>query len=275
MNEIIEKMRHFTFEEQNLKQAFVLSSLVHFFLILIFFIVTKFNFDFLPSLSSNQNKIKQIKSAVRVDVVGMPKYTLQELRQMKLPSISTEVKTPPPVKDKASSKESQSESDLTFKKKGKSKKSIDDILKNLSKKNLGNETKKAKETKKVDISHSEIKKLVLEGNQVSKGSAIVGESSAQVLEAFDAYIGQIPEVVREFWELPTFLRNQKNLKCRVRIFISSKGKLINAEIYESSGVEEYDSEALNSVKKVTLFPVPPQSIVHKVSSGEIVLGFPL
>ncbi len=265
MNILLNKFSTESLVSHQFKNAFILSIGAHLLCFIIVFTIGKLSFSFLQSSHLSQEKIKQINSAVKVDVVGMPKYTLQELQKMKLPAISTEIKEP----SKSTPKEQAQEviDKNSFKTKGKN---LDAILKKFSSRNVESKQKKGKVEE-----NPQIKKLIIEGNKISSGSALVGDLSQEVLTDFENYIGKIPDLVREYWELPTFLRTQKDLKCRVRIFISSKGKLINSAIYESSGNEEYDAEALRAIQKVKSFPVPPQSIVHKVSSGEIVLGFPL
>ena len=59
-----------------------------------------------------------------------------------------------------------------------------------------------------------------------------------------------------------------------RIYLNSNGKLEKAEIFESSGNQEYDRRAIQAVMTST-FPKPEKEIAQKVVAGDILLGFPL
>ena len=61
--------------------------------------------------NSKKENVKVIQSAVRVDVVGMPKFTVQELKKMKMAPINTveKVGNQKPAQD-------NTKSDLDFKK---------------------------------------------------------------------------------------------------------------------------------------------------------------
>jgi colicin import membrane protein len=260
--------------EEQLKKAVFYSACVHLSLVIISIIMNKMDLSFFKF----DPKVTQIKSAVKVDVVGMPKYTVQELKRMKLPTISTKVKTPPPSKKPTKNTLNSADNTKAFLKNGK-KKSLNDILKNISKKKVTRKIKKGKTKAKKDskdngISDADLNNLILEGNKLSKGTSLVGESSAEEMELYQQYTSAIPDVVRKFWKLPTYLK-QKELNCRIRIYISPKGKLIKATIYKSSGDKEYDLKALASVEKVKNFPVPAREISRRLVSGDLVLAFPL
>ena len=90
----------------------------------------------------------------------------------------------------------------------------------------------------------------------------------------NSYIEQLPVHVRPYWKLPSYLMN-KNLKCRVRIFLTRKGRLIKIELFESSGSLEYDKRALAAVKRSDPFPSLPSEIQELGVNGSILLGFPL
>ena len=73
------------------RRALAFSIVFH---IVLFFVAIIFNsldinFDIFPKF---ERDVVTIKSSVKVDIVGMPKYTVQELKKMKLPAISTVVK---------------------------------------------------------------------------------------------------------------------------------------------------------------------------------------
>ena len=207
--------------------------------------------------------IEIIQSAVRVDVVGLPKMTLQELKKMDL-----QVKEPEaPEVEKTKNNET---SKVEFKKQAK-KVDLSKLLKGISSTQI--KKVKAKKVKKT-IDTTALKKLVLEGNAVSKGSSATGESIEEGQKDFVSYIQSLPDKIRQNWKLPSYLI-EKELQCRVRIYIASNGNILNMQIIESSGDEEYDQKALDAVKKSSPLPKPQKTILSKVANGEVILGFPL
>lgn len=229
-------------------------------------------FNFFKVDPSNK-KLNIIQSSVRVDVVAMPKFTVQELKKMQVAPAPTEE-----IKDEAPKIDTTSEpkpDEVTFKKKSKKKIDLKNLLSNLGKKpNALKEKQKTKKVKDYSEHRKQLRNLVLEGNKVSKGSNVVGDSLVQDNGEFATYISGLPNFVRPFWKLPTYLID-RDLKCRIRIFIAANGKILKSEIFESSGVEEFDQKAIAALKMVNNLPIPKGSILPRVASGEVVLGFPL
>jgi len=206
-------------------------------------------------------KITKIVSAIRVDLVGMPTHTIQELKKLSAQAA-------------ASRKEKLKTSDkgLKYLKKGKAK-SLKDLLKGEASKDLSVKATKGKKGKKKGKLNKELGGLILQGNKVSKGWAIVGDTREMVLDEFGKYVAGLPDHVRPNWKLPAYLM-KKNLNCRVQIYIGPKGELKKAKLFKSSGNREYDRKALEAVRE-TSFPVPSDTVKQKVERGQVLLGFPL
>lgn len=242
---------------ESLKPYTKISFIVHFF-VLVAAIVLPRNIKFLKSNAT----ITTVLPAIRVDVVGMPKMTLQELKKMSSGESGGGAET----------EEDKTNESINFKKKGKN---LSDLLKSEAQKDISlkpdEATAKGKKGKgkfKGDLS-----KLLYEGNRISKGMAIIGDTRAMVMGSFGQYVSSIPDFVRPNWKLPASLLNM-NLNCRIRIYLTAAGKLEKAEIYESSGNQEYDKRAIQAVMN-SVFPKPDKEIAEKVTSGDILLGFPL
>jgi TonB family protein len=109
---------------------------------------------------------------------------------------------------------------------------------------------------------------------MSKGTSAVGEVNSASMTKLNAYIEKLPDLVRPYWKLPSYLMD-RNLKCRIRIFLSKNGDILNAIIFETSGDDEYDKRSLTAVKKANPFPPLEDEFVDKGNNGEILLGFPL
>lgn len=74
----------------------------------------------------------------------------------------------------------------------------------------------------------------------------------------DVYIGQVMLAVRPNWGFASASR--QNLTCSVRVQVDAQGKVLRAELEQSSGNSLFDTSAVNAVKKTGTegqFPPPP------------------
>lgn len=226
-----------------------------------------FDMDFLSKEDFKKQEI--IQSSVRVDVVAMPKFTVQELKKAQ-----PELAANPPAVETAEKSPNEgvadSKSEVEFK--TQKKINLSSLLGNISSKKIKKRAKKKKNAP--SLSAKELNSLVMEGNKLSKGQALVGDSLNAAEGVFAEYVASIPSKVRPYWKLPSFLLEQ-DLRARIRIFISENGKILKTQIYESSGVEEFDRRALEALNNAGLLPVPEKSIRSRLAAGQVVLGFPL
>lgn len=226
----------------------------------------------------NEN-LKLIQASVRVDLVAMPKYTLEELKAMTPEDVATTpAKEPEKVEVKAEEPKPIAKNEPKEDFKAKMAKEVAEAdkhqsfltkLKQLSDKKLTD--KKSKGSTK---DSQDLKKLVLAGNKISQGTQTYGDSRGEELKGFDVYVSKLPALVRNYWRLPSFLLDKK-LKCRVRVWIAMNGEVTRTDIYQSSGVNEYDQKALEAVKAASPFPQLSEEFGKAGMEGKIVLGFPL
>lgn len=238
--------------------AFLKAIGLHLVLMLIVFGLGKLDF----SLGPSDIKIEEtIQSSVKVDVVGMPKLTVQELKEFKASDIQKGETEDPKAMTEPVEEVTEEKVDLG------------NLLSNLSKKKV---IKKRRNKKKFGnvLSQKELKSLVLEGNKISSGESVVGDSLENSRTALGQYASTLPSHVRPFWKLPSYLLN-KGLSARVRVFLSDSGKVLRTEILKSSGVDDFDQRALRAIKQANPFPAPESNIAKLTTSGAIVLGFPL
>lgn len=226
------------------------------------------------------NDIEIIRSAVRVDVVGMPKFTVQELKDMEknavdLPKEPEAVKSPDKVDTKAETPDVIKEGDIVIKEetkaKEKSKASFLNTLSDYAKKKVDAKPKTKGESK--GAGNENLKALVLEGNRISQGTALTGDYADGPTSEFAGYVQTLPGTIRPYWKLPQHLL-EKDLRCRVRVYLNANGSLIKSEIVEPSGDPEFDERALRAVKQAN-FPKPSEAVGQRLTSSGIILGFPL
>lgn len=233
--------------------------------------------------------LELIQASVRVDMVAMPKYTLNELKNLSsgVEEAKKEEATPAPAEKPLEAqkvveaekveeaKETKEDTSPTFEEVNKLKRQ--DFLSKLKK--IGNKKIKSDGDQKAEKGlygekATDLKQLVLAGNRLSKGTAMYGDGSAGDMTAFQVYASRLPDLVRPHWRLPSFLMDKK-LKARVRVWLATNGEVVRAEIYQSSGDGEYDQRAVEAVKATSPFPRLSEEFGKRGLNGDILLGFPL
>lgn len=220
------------------------------------------------------NDVEIIRSSVRVDVVGMPKFTVQELKKMEAQPIVQKV----PEETKGAKEETKAETpdvikkdDLVVQEEGKKKTNFLNILNDYSSKKVT-----AKSEKKGTTSGTATKNfdsLIIEGNRLSKGSALVGDYTDEQNSEFSAYVQSLPGIIRPYWKLPDWLL-KKDIRCRIKIYLAPTGSVLKLEVQESSGEPEFDARAQAAIRNAT-FPKPSEEVGARLTHSGIILGFPL
>lgn len=221
------------------------------------------------------NDVEIIRSSVRVDVVGMPKFTVQELKKMQAePIVTAEPEAVQGGKEETKTEVEDviKKDDLVIQEVDKKKKSsFLNIINDYSSKKV---TAKAAPKGEAKGTNKNLESLVLEGNRLSKGSALVGEYTDEQNSEFSAYVQNLPGTIRPFWKLPGYLL-EKQLRCRIKIYISPSGQLLKQELLESSGEAEFDKRAQEAVRSASPFPKPSNIVGQRLTQSGIILGFPL
>lgn len=220
--------------------------------------------------------VEVIRSSVRVDVVGMPKFTVQELKKMQAePIIEHRPEVAQGVKEETKTEVEDviKKDDLVIQEVDKKKKaSFLNMLNDYSSKKVT--AKAEKKGTRAATGDKNLDSLIIEGNRLSKGSALVGDYSDEQNSEFSAYVQNIPGIIRPFWKLPSYLM-EKDLRCRIKIYLSSTGQLLKLEIQESSGQSEFDARAEKAVRDASPFPKPSAEVGGRLTNSGIILGFPL
>ena len=251
--------------ENNFQKYVLVAAIFHILLLVGFYFLQAILDLNLLKFREPPKKLEILTSAIKVDIVGMPKFTLRELQEIKLDQTTTERDI---VEKQAV--DSQTKNEDEFKVKAKKIK-LNDILSEISQKKINT---KSRTRKTKNDNQTALRQLVLEGNKVSRGASVAGELIEVKNQLFIEYVQKLPDQVRPHWKLPSYLM-QQDLKCRIRVYISQNGAVLRTEVLERSGEDEYDQKALVAIKNAGPFLPPNKEIVSRVSSGQVVLGFPL
>lgn len=270
----IAKLRAFSFYTKK-------SASIHGALVLILALASYWHWD--QGEQQRKVNIKLVQSAVRVDVVSMPKLTFQELKALQKAGVSAGSAPKNLSESMAKTRETPDTGKEFLKENDKAKKkpSFAELMKQYSKKEVKERPVKKKRRVTTHQNNgldrktlTKLQGLINRGNKVSNGQALVGTGDNANLTELQAYATQVSNLVRPHWKLPSYLVDKK-LQCRIKLFIDERGQLIRSEIFESSGESEYDTRALKAVTLASPFPVPETVISGRTVRGDILLGFPL
>lgn len=220
------------------------------------------------------NDVEVINASVRVDVVGMPKFTVQELKKMQAePIVQNEPEAAKGKKEEtvAESEDIIKKDDLVIQEEGKKKASFLNLLNDYSSKKVAPKVDKKGASKGQGSKNFD--SLIIEGNRLSKGSALVGDYSDQQNSEFSAYVQSLPGLIKPYWKLPSYLL-EKDLRCRIKIYLSTSGQLLKVEMQESSGQAEFDARAEKAIRDAN-FPKPSDEVGKRLTNSGIILGFPI
>ena len=283
------------FNRHDFKISFLKSLFLHVPIIGVIFLLAQVKF--MKQSDIIAENVRLIESSVRVDLVGMPTQTLQELealsRQVPLnQDAKIEAPKPEPVQATAppevvvenqteylvESEEAPTEDVDDIKDQDTS---VDDFFSMLRQRSESDFPAPREETAQErsqrveqERARQRLQELVLRGNQVSEGVALVGSGSEQASDEFVIYLQSLPDQIRPHWSLPRFLQDQE-LRTLIRIYISDTGRLMRADVYETSGNNEFDQRAMRAVRQAEPFPPPNDNFRSRLSRGDVILAFPL
>ena len=210
-----------------------------------------------------------IRSAIRVDVVGMPdkvqpppepaKETAKPAPPPKVAPVTPpkpEVKAPtvPIKKDKAPDLK---QAEISQKKAMEKLRAMQAIEK--MKSEVADKEARARAAKTPTF----------KGNQLNPGDSLTGLEKLE----FDRYFGTLENQLRSNWNLPSWLA-QAELKAQAMVLIGADGQVNKRQIIKSSGNEVFDAEVLAAIDKSSPFPQPPARLKDVLALNGIVFNFP-
>lgn len=109
----------------------------------------------------------------------------------------------------------------------------------------------------------------IRGNVVSPGSSLTGIAKLQN----DSYVSDLDRHIKQNWTIPEWLA-KRDYKAQVRLYIDSRGNILDRKIVKSSGNPSYDEEVIATIDRSAPFPAPPEKLIAVFSVDGILIGFP-
>lgn len=214
-------------------------------------------------------------AAIRVELIGLPeKESFESAAPIASPTLTASA---PETTQKVEAEVSQSPPvKLTPKEKNLSKRALEKEKKAQDAALAKIKTQMALDQIRSDIAKEHIQKLSKnsetkpnKGNLLSEGSALSGIKKLE----FNEYAVALDQHIKKNWLLPEWL-NGKNFQAQVRVFVSKNGALLGKNLISSSGNNEYDQAALNTIESSSPFPPPPSLISETLENRGFVVFFP-
>lgn len=226
------------------------------------------------------SEVKPYVPVLRVDMVGLPDLTKEEMRDLKEAAKEAAEKqesqaTPAPAeKDSAEEmalqqeKAAEKEKAKKLKAKEKEEERKKQRAEALEKIKRDNERKAALDRIQKNMGADPV---VIKGNQLSAGTALEGKEASNPSEIYQSTLQMR---IRENWELPPWIQRQ-NLRALVRIFIDANGRIIRIMKVQLSGNPQFDSQVEKSLIEAQPFPPPPVELQSTLINNGVSIGFPL
>lgn len=267
-------------KEEGLKGSLGVSLLVHVCLLLVFLIVPQLLMLFGVSDYKDKFVPKEFKSAIRVDMVGLPTKKLSELEGVDatLPVETLEKKevvTPEPSDTAMRLPDEKAKAQAEAKKKADAKKAAA-AKERARKKRLADvraslkiEQRRKALRKELSAEAPTETRAPLAGNIVSEGYSVTGDVASDM----DVYQGRARAHLGKMWKLPGWME-ASTLSAEVLLKIAPNGRILSQEFVKKSGNQEFDNSVLSAIRDAEPYPVPPPSLRQTVMEEGIRWGFP-
>lgn len=250
-------------------QSFIFSIVLHS-LLLLFFIGQKV---FTPQL-----KPMVIEPTLRVDLVGLPDLTKNEMPEALLRNAPKEIPAPVPEKIKEAEPPKlieKAEMSIPDKKIPPPKKGIPEKTVPL-KNQISNALNRIKSIESLKMEQEASERdtqnaTLIKGNRISKGSSLSG-AAKEALEV--SYFEKVKDALNDNWALPPWLARLP-LSAQVLIQIDAEGHVLSSRFIKSSGNSQFDQMVKTTIQETIPFPRPPKNLLSQISEKGFVLGFPL
>lgn len=238
---------------------------------------------------------------LRVDLVGLPDLTKQELESAPAPPKTSAETKQASAPEKAETTESagdsktkemvlqaekqKKEEEAARKKKLKEEQKKKELAKAKAleaarKKKLKSSIDRIKSLAKISAlaeAESEAKSqdepdgVLIKGNQVSAGTSL----SADARESDEAkYYDFLVDEIRKNWNLPPWIKRQ-NYRAKVKLQIDHHGNVINLVFTQPSGNEQFDTYVRDAINSAQPFPKPGDEVQYSLRHRGVLLAFPL
>jgi TonB family protein len=220
---------------------------------------------------------QELRTAIRVDVVDLPRAKLADLQNVDLsvpvnPDLTQAPSNPnaEPVPGSSSPPAPSPTAMVDPTQSAESAKRIEALRRSLRSRSAADEARRAAIAKLQKQGEAAGGRQAVAGNILSEGYSLTGD----VAKDRDVYVGKALAHLRRVWEVPAWMR-ASNLSARVVIKIAPDGRILSKEFVQRSAQPDFDAAVERTLNAADPFPAPPESLSRDLMEGGIGWAFPL
>lgn len=204
----------------------------------------------------------EIRSAIRVDIVGLPdKITSPPPTATSHPaSEPAKPEESPVAPNPAVAKPKLNTNDIA-------KKAIERMKAMESIEKMQRETEQQKALQAAAVAKA--KAPTYKGNVLSSGDSLTGLDKVQ----YDEYFTILKNALQRNFHIPQWLA-ESNLRAQAVAMVDERGYVIQRQITQSSGNELFDGMVLEAIDKSSPLPPPPSALANIIKFRGVTFNFP-
>jgi len=213
-----------------------------------------------------------LRSAIRVDVVGLPEKITEQPILHPPPKAKDEPKPKPKLPPKEAAPEPAMkplapEMPSTKAKKKDTAKAQAEALRKLKAQSALEDIKNSL-AKDKDKEQQE-KATLVKGNKPVEGSDLTGLPQIE----FNRYLKDIEGLIRSRWSIPEWMADAK-LRAQVLVMIDDRGFVVKKIFRRSSGNVVFDNSVIAAIESSSPLPAPPKKLQGVLGTNGILFNFP-
>jgi TonB family protein len=226
-------------------------------------------------------RARELRTAIRVDVVGMPMMKPEDLAQVDPTlEVSKDPGTPPeavkvePSQDAMVAPRAEPSKPDPKAKKTTEKREEEDPRSRMRdvRERLRADSRRKELLAKLEGDGKRVGsggRQVLAGNQLSEGYSVTGD----IAKDGDVYTGKVKAHLHRNWFLPAWMTSS-NLKAHVVLRIAPDGRVVSKEFAKRSGNADFDAAVEKTINAANPLPPPPEALRRAYLEDGLGYSFP-
>jgi TonB family protein len=262
------------------QRSLVLSASLHFGVAALALVETLFPGLLLPRPDPSELlKLREMKTAIRVDLVGLPNVKLDDMANIDPTEEVGKSEPPAEAKPDEPSENAMKLPDAEAAKAAEAKKTEE--AKKIAEKKRLDDARKRLDTLRASMRADQKRQAAIDklkgkggrpelaGNILSEGYSVTGDVATDQ----DVYTGKAKAHLRKHWSVPAWM-TASSLKAQVLVKVAPDGRIVSSQFLKRSGNEEFDRYVEESIGAANPLPPPPDTLQRILLEQGIAWGFP-
>jgi outer membrane biosynthesis protein TonB len=224
-------------------------------------------------------RMQQTRSAIRVDMVDLPRLKMQDLNKVDLTIEKTsetatdkalaeakleEEKLPPPTPSETAMLDRTKPSDEK-----KAPTTAKERVKELQERLRADSRRRELMNKLNKADDGQPARPVLGGNVLSQGYSVTGDVATDL----DVYIGKVQTHLLNHWRVPGWIKHS-SLRAAILVKLAPDGRILSKKFLKKSGNDEFDGYVDRTIDGANPLPAPPAHLKRIALEEGVTCAFP-